>query len=130
MRSAQPQGPDGAFYIGQLTGFPFIPNASNVYRLVPGGQPQVYAAGFSFIHDLTFGPDGSLYVLQFDDDLLSCEIFGVCTGGKLIKVDPSGTRTVIARDLPYPGGVVVTKSGEIYMTLYSIFPGMGMVVRM
>ena len=37
---------------------------------------------------------------------------------------------VIARDLPYPGGVVVTKSGEIYMTLYSIFPGMGMVVRM
>ena len=124
------QGPDGAFYIGQLTGFPFIPNASNVYRLVPGGQPQVYAAGFSFIHDLTFGPDGSLYVLQFDDDLLSCEIFGVCTGGKLIKVDPSGTRTVIARDLPYPGGVVVTKSGEIYMTLYSIFPGMGMVVRM
>ena len=124
------QGPDGAFYVGQLTGFPFIPNASNVYRLVPGGQPQVYAAGFSFIHDLTFGPDGSLYVLQFDDDLLSCELFGVCTGGRLIKVAPDGSRTVLARGLPYPGGVVVTNNGTIFMTLYSIFPGMGMVVRL
>jgi hypothetical protein len=124
------QGPDGAFYVGELTGFPWPANSANVYRLVPGGQPQVFATGFNAIHDITFGPDGSLYVLQFDDDILSCELFGVCTGGKLIKVAPDGTRTVLAHNLPFPGGVVVTRSNEIYMTLYSIFPGMGMVVRM
>jgi hypothetical protein len=101
-----------------------------VFRLVPGGQPQEFATGFNAIHDIAFGPDGSLYVLQFDDDMLSCELFGVCSGGKLIKVATDGTRTVLARDLPFPGGVVVTRNNEIYMTLYSIFPGMGMVVRM
>lgn len=124
------QGPDGAFYVGQLTGFPWPPNAASVFRVVPGGQPQEFASGFNAIHDITFGPDGSLYVLQFDDDIFSCELFGICSGGKLIKVATDGSRTVLARDLPYPGGVVVTKNNEIYLTLYSIFPGMGMVVRM
>lgn len=123
------QGPDGAFYVGQLTGFPWPANAASVFRVVPGGQPQVYATGFNAIHDITFGPDGSLYVLQISDDQLECEFAGVCAG-KLIRVAPDGTRTVLARDLPFPGGVVVTKNNEIYMTLFSIFPGMGMVVRM
>ena len=58
------RGPDGAFYVGELTGVPFVPNTSNVYRVVPGQQPVVYCSGFSFILDLDFDQHGNLYVLE------------------------------------------------------------------
>ena len=34
------KGPDGAFYVGQLTGFPFPVGAANVWRVVPGHKPR------------------------------------------------------------------------------------------
>jgi hypothetical protein len=33
-------GPDGAYYVSQLTGFPFPVGAANVYRVVPGSAPR------------------------------------------------------------------------------------------
>lgn len=43
------RGPDGAYYVGQLTGFPFPVGGARVYRVVPGHKPQVYARGFTNI---------------------------------------------------------------------------------
>ena len=58
-------GPDGNFYVGQLTGFPFPVGAANIYRVpAAGGTPEVFASGFTHIVDLTFGRDGSLYVVE------------------------------------------------------------------
>ncbi len=122
------QGPDGAIYVGQLTGFPFIPGSANVDRLTPRQGPQVFASGFTAIHDIAFGPDGSLYVLEVASDLIACELFGDCNG-RLIKVAPDGTRTVVARDLLFPGGVAVNQAGQVFITLFSVMPNMGMVVR-
>jgi len=33
------RGPDGALYVGLLTGVPFAPGAASVYRVVPGQAP-------------------------------------------------------------------------------------------
>lgn len=121
-------GPDGAIYVGELTGFPFLPGSANVYKVLPRHQPQVYASGFSAIHDIAFGPDGSLYVLEIASDLMACELSGDCNG-RLIKVAPDGTRTTLAQDLPFPGGVAVNSAGQVFITLFSIMPNMGMVVR-
>ena len=53
--------PDGSYYVGQLTGFPFPVGAANIYKVpAGGGSAQVVASGFTHIVDLTFGPDGSL----------------------------------------------------------------------
>ena len=35
------QGPDGAYYISQLTGFPFEKGDANIWRVVPGEEPTV-----------------------------------------------------------------------------------------
>ena len=48
---------------------------------------------------------------------------------RLIKAAPDGTRTVLAQDLIFPGGVAVNQAGEVYITLFSIMPGIGMVVK-
>ena len=40
------RGPDGSVYVGQLTGFPFVPGAASVFRIPPGGgAPEVVAVG-------------------------------------------------------------------------------------
>lgn len=124
-------GPDHALYVGQLTGFPFPPGGANVYRVVPGEEPEVFASGFTNIIDLAFGPDGNLYALEISaNGLLSVDPTDPSTmAGALIQVAPDGTQTTIASDgLVVPGGLVIAADGTIYVTNYSIFPGMGEVV--
>ncbi|MGH2408758.1 MAG: ScyD/ScyE family protein [Chloroflexota bacterium] len=48
------RGPDGAFYVGQLTGFPFPPGGAHIFRVVPGKAPTTFAEGFTNIISLTF----------------------------------------------------------------------------
>ena len=57
-------GPDGAYYVSELTGIPFATFNASVYRVVPGEQPTVFVDGFRMVVDIAFDADGSLYVLQ------------------------------------------------------------------
>jgi sugar lactone lactonase YvrE len=124
-------GPDGNYYVGQLCGFPFPINDSNIYRVpASGGTAQVYAGAFTAIIDVAFGPDGSMYVLEIaKNGLLEAFINGDWTGA-LIRVAPNGTRTEIASTgLFAPGGVAIGKDGSLYVTNNSVFSGTGEVVR-
>jgi sugar lactone lactonase YvrE len=124
-------GPDGSYYVGQLTGFPFPVGGANVYRVpVQGGTPEVYAGGFTAVIDVAFGADGSLYVLELaKNGLLDAFIFNDWTGA-LIRVAPDGTRSEIAEGALYaPGGVAVASDGTLYVTNNSIFSGSGQVLR-
>jgi hypothetical protein len=100
-------GPDGAYYVGELTGVPFEAGAARVYRVVPGKAPTVFLEGFTAIIDLTFGPDGSLYVLQHATDP------GLTGFGALIRVARDGTRTIMANEgLIKPTSVVITPTDD------------------
>jgi hypothetical protein len=79
-------GPDGAYYVGELKGFPAPTGASKVWRIDPrarnakcGQSPQCSVAleGFTSIIDLAFGPDGRLYVTQIDDASWAAVEFGL-----------------------------------------------------
>lgn len=50
-------------------------------------------------------------------------------GGRVIRVAPDGTRTIINVQLFAPGGVAIGKDGAIYVTNNSILPGAGQVLR-
>ncbi|MBE2317744.1 ScyD/ScyE family protein [Solirubrobacter sp. CPCC 204708] len=98
------RGPDGAYYVGQLTGFPFPTGGASVWRIVPGQAPTEYATGFTTINDLAFGKDGTLYVLQ----MTSATLIGPPTPGKLIRVPKRGPRTELAPGtLQSPTGLAV-----------------------
>jgi hypothetical protein len=112
-------GPDGAYYVGELTGGPFFVNAANVYRVVPGEAPTVFRSGFSFIIDITFGSDGSLYVLQF------ASLPGNTGPGELWRVAPGGARTLVATGLFAPGSVTIGADGAFYVSNCSIFSTTG-----
>jgi hypothetical protein len=116
------KGPDGAYYVGQLTGFPFVPGAAKVWRVVPGEAPTVYAEGFTNIIDIEFDRKGRLWVLEISKNgLLSGD-----PAGALIRVDQYGKHTEVAPgELTAPGGLAIAKDGSIYVTNNSILAGAG-----
>ncbi|MBW4535576.1 MAG: ScyD/ScyE family protein [Pleurocapsa minor HA4230-MV1] len=121
-------GPDGAFYVGELTGAPFQAETAEVYRLNAEGQPEVYAEGFTNIADLAFDESGGLYVLEYDAD-------GIANGsdaGALIYMSPDGkTRTTIADDeLINPTGLEIGSDGDIYISNKGFLAGEGEVLKL
>jgi hypothetical protein len=119
------RGPDGAFYVGQLTGFPFPLGGARVYRVEPGEDPEIYARGFTNIIDIAFGANGSLYVLEIAHNSLLSET----PEGALIKVSPEGERSTIADGLFFPGGLALGPGRNLYVTNCGVCPGEGEVLR-
>ena len=119
------RGPDGAYYVGQLKGFPFPVGEANVWRIAPGSPPEVYASGFTQITDLAFGRDGSLYVLEIATGSLA----GPPTPGALIRVKPDGEKVELAEGaLTSPTGLVLG-SHAAYVSNHGAEAGTGEVVR-
>jgi sugar lactone lactonase YvrE len=122
-------GPDGALYVGELRGVPSLPGTANVYRVVPGHAPTVFASGFSAITDIAFDPQGNLLVLELSvGGLLSPPT----VPGALIRVsnNRSHMRTVLASaGLSQPTGVAVNGNGTIYVANNGTSAGRGEIVR-
>jgi hypothetical protein len=117
-------GPDGAYYVAELSGVPFAAGAANIYRVVPGQAPTVAWSGFTTVIDLAFGPDGSLYVLEHSTGPVFFAL-----PGRLIKVAPDGTRTTVIDGLTRPGSVAVGPDGALYVSNRSTSIGTGEVLR-
>jgi len=128
------RGPDGAWYVGELTGFPFPEGAARIWRVVPGHQPTVFASGFTNIIDLAFDAHGRLNVLEIAHK-------GLTSGdptGALLRIERDGHHTLIASDgLVNPAGLAIGTDGSYYVSNFGVFPatsngqlpGTGQVVR-
>ncbi len=117
-------GPDGAYYVGELTGFPFIPGSARIYRIAPGAMPTIFATGFTMISDLAFGSDGSLYALEFDSNGL----LNPGDQGALWKVAADGSRSLVFSDgLVDPTGLAI-KDGAFYVSNFGHSGGQGQVL--
>jgi hypothetical protein len=120
------RGPDGALYIGELTGVPFTPGQATIWRVVPGQPPQLYCAGFSFIIDLDFDRHGSLYVLEH-----ASGVNGPFAGapGRLLRVGPGCTTTPIRGGLPAPTSVAIGPDDRAYVSVNGTSATTGAVIR-
>jgi sugar lactone lactonase YvrE len=93
----------------------------------PDVAPEVFATGFTNIIDIAFDASGSLYVLEIArNSLLMAPI------GRLVRVNADGTQVEIVTDQPLfaPGGLAIGKDGDIYVTVGSVAPGIGAVLRL
>lgn len=119
--------PDGGIYVGQLTGFPFVPGSASVFRVGAYGEVDPVVSGFTNIIDLAMGPDGTLYILE------------IATNG-LLSGDPTGALwawdhgnlTLVASDeLVLPGAVAVGRDGSLYISNCTLCgAGQGWVTRL
>jgi hypothetical protein len=122
-------GPDGAYYAGELTGFPGTPGLSRVWRieadsrhvLCPSAACTLVADGFTSIMDLAFGPDGTLYVVELDAAgwlaaiLPGFPMFPVAGGRVQACNVATGSCVVRASELSLPTAVTVGKDGTVWV---------------
>lgn len=116
-------GPDGAFYVSELTGFPFPVGGARIWRVVPGRTPTVYATGLTNVTDLAWS-GRHLYAVQLNDT-------GLLTRGpgSVVRVSPRGSRhTTVASGLTMPYGIAI-RGDAAYVTTCSVCAGGGQVVR-
>lgn len=118
------QGPDGALYVGELTGAPFPAGEAIIWRLVRGVPAQAWSTGWKTIIDIAWAPDGSLYVLQYASGM-----FGLAPPGQLWRLAPNGTRTLITDALLSPTSVAVGPDGALYVSNKGNLVGVGEVLR-
>jgi hypothetical protein len=126
-------GPDGAYYVGELKGFPAPTGESRVWRIEPGSRHavcgsspacQVVADGFTSIVDLVFGRDGTLYVVELDEASWLAMEFGQGTGGSVNACDPrTWSCGQIATGLPMLTSATVGRDGTVYVVTNALVPG-------
>jgi hypothetical protein len=120
------RGPDGAYYISQLTGFPFEQGDANIWRVVPGQAPTVFASGLTNLTDLAFASDGSLYAVEISSAGLLTPGLPM---GALVRINPETRQhTTVAGGLPAPYGVALTND-VAYVSTCAVCTGEGEVIK-
>ena len=124
-------GPDGAYYVGELKGFPAPTGVSRIWRVEPGTRhavcpsPEctVVAGGFTSIVDLTFGPDDTLYVVELDEaSWAAVELAPSGSVGGTVNACNISTWvcTPVATGLPQPIAATVDRSGTVSVAIRAL----------
>jgi hypothetical protein len=142
-------GPDGAYYVSELKGFPFAPGTSRIWRIAPGvtgalcdpastatvesGAACVsYAAGFTSIIDLAWGKNDALYVLEIArKGVGALESDTGDPTGALFVVRNGHADEIAAGALLAPGGIAIDRHNRLFVTTGTVLgPNAGTVVSL
>lgn len=118
-------GPDGNYYVAELTGFPFPPGGANIYKITPDGDVSVHASGFTNLGDLAFDHHGNLWALEIvAGGLLSADPDDPSTlASRIIKIAPGGTETdYMFQGMAFATGIDIGAEGEIYVVNLAVTP--------
>jgi len=125
-------GPDGAYYMGELKGFPAPKGESRIWRVEPGARHavcgtspacRVVADGFTSVVDLEFGSDGTLYVVELDEESWLAMQNGKGTGGSLNACNSSTwVCTQVATGKPMLSAVAVGGDGTKFIVTNALIP--------
>jgi hypothetical protein len=127
------EGPDGALYVSQLTGFPFWRGTASVLRLASdGSSTEVYSSGFTAVVDLAVADDLTLYVLEIASGQVApfpppSPGLGV---SRLVRQCPGGAPEVLLNGLSFATGVALGPDGAVYLTNKGTSPNAGEVLRL
>jgi hypothetical protein len=123
------RGPDGALYIGELTGGGNQPGASVVWRY-GNGRLTKWATGLTAVTGCGFARNGKFYAVELSTNGLDNAAPGT---GAVVQVPRHSTHPVtIVGGLDFPGGFAAGPDGKLYISDWSIAPAsahLGAVVQ-
>jgi hypothetical protein len=132
-------GPDGAYYVGELTGStggnfvgePTPAGLASVWRLepdaanlkCPSDDCMKVVTGLNSVIDMEFGPDGQLYVVEYEQNgflaTVAPDLEIGLAGGRIKRCDVSDNRceTIAGEDggLLLPGAITFDKAGNLWL---------------
>ena len=111
---------DGSLLVVSMT-------ARKLLRVAPDGSAQAVSPDLSplfgdvagFLNDLAVGPHGDVYIgydadpHRYDND---------ADLGMILRVSPAGDAAIVARDLAFPNGMVVTPDGSALVVAETMQP--------
>ena len=118
----------GNFYVGNLNTFPIVAGSSNIYKVTPSGQSQIWATGFSAVLGVTFDNQARMYVLETS----SVNGFPTPNTGRVIRVLPSGEKEVLVDSLFFPTAITYGPDGALYVSNKGFgppVPGFGEILK-
>ena len=109
--------PDGGFYVSQLTGFPFLDGAANVFALDSNGVVSLYASGLTQLTDLALDTaTGDLYTLQVGQFVLDPMMPPgyAPNSAKVTRIKTDGSRETVAENFDLSAGMALDAQGNLY----------------
>jgi hypothetical protein len=115
------RGPDGALYVGELTGGGNTPGAARVWRYVPRTNGlSLWARGLTAVTGCGFDRHGRFYAVEFSTNGLDAAAPGT---GALVRVPPHSRKPVtVVGGLNFPGGFAAGPRGALYLSNWSVAP--------
>jgi hypothetical protein len=126
-------GPDGAYYVGELSGFPADPTdlvgLARIWRIDAGARNvecpseacEIVIDGLTSVIDVEFGSDGRLYVVEMDASGWFAAVVGSGTGGTIQACDvDTGACELVEGSIATPGAITFDKHGRLWV-VESIF---------
>ena len=110
-------GPDGALYVGLLRGAPGNAGTADIYRVVPGQTPVIWAGGLTTVTGIAFDGQGRLLATEFNTGGL---LSPPTVPGALVRISNHGrtVTTLPVSGLYQPAGVAVSADGTVYVSNY------------
>lgn len=121
----------GNFYVGNLNTFPIQSGSSKILKINPGGYVQRVASGLTTVLGVAFDGRDRMYVLENTDG----RPFPTPGYGDIVRIDPSGKKTVVVDGLALPTAMIFGPDGALYVSNLGFGPppslpnGPGMVLR-
>jgi sugar lactone lactonase YvrE len=121
----------GNFYVGNLNTFPIESGSARVLKINPNGNIQRVVSGVTSVLGIAFDNRDRMYVLENTDG----QPFPTPGYGDVVRIDPSGKKTVVVENLALPTGITFGPDGAMYISNLGFGPppslpeGPGMVLR-
>jgi hypothetical protein len=124
----------GNFYVGTLTPFPIVEGSSKILKITPSGKIKVAAEGLTAVLGVAFDQRARMYVLENTTNPPgnTAPLFPTPCTGKVVRINPSGKKTVIASGLFLPTAMTFGPDGALYVSNVGFGPppvGLGQVLR-
>jgi hypothetical protein len=116
----------GNFYVANLDTFP-IEGDSKVLKITPSGYVKPIAFGLSAVLGIAIDNRDRIYVLEN-----TVGQAGPTPGfGDIVRIDPSGKKTIIASGFDLPTGMTMGPDGALYVSVWGFGApaGAGKVIR-
>lgn len=119
---------NGNFFVSNLKTFPIVEGSSSIFKITPSGQIKVWATGFTTVLGILSDQQRRIYVLE---NTAISSPGPAPNSGKIIRLDNSGQREVIADGLSLPTGMTFGPDGNLYVSAlgFGAPPGVGQILK-